>query len=145
MSRPEFVRYSNSKLANVLYTDELARRLKGSGVTTYSLHPGVIKTEIGVDRNSGKSASVVAKLWEKIPDALNPIMFFFKTLEGGAQTTVCCAVSELIGEAESGAYFSDCEPLRIKRKELKGDFPAKFFDWSQSVVDKALGKETKEA
>lgn len=139
--KPEFVRYSNSKLANVLYTAELARRLKGSGVTTYSLHPGVIRTEIGVDRNSGKSPNFLVNLWGKIPDVLNPILFFFKTLEGGAQTTVCCAVSELIGEAESGAYFSECKPLRIKRKELKGDLPAKFFDWSQSVVDKALGKK----
>jgi NAD(P)-dependent dehydrogenase (short-subunit alcohol dehydrogenase family) len=39
--------YSQSKLANVLFTKELARRNEGSGVTAYALHPGVIHTELG--------------------------------------------------------------------------------------------------
>lgn len=38
--------YSNSKLMNIMFTRELAKRLKGTGVTTYSLHPGVIMTEL---------------------------------------------------------------------------------------------------
>ena len=39
--------YEQSKLANVLFTRELAKRLEGTGVTTYSLHPGVVMTELG--------------------------------------------------------------------------------------------------
>lgn len=38
--------YSQSKLANVMFTRELAKRLQGTGVTVYSLHPGVISTEL---------------------------------------------------------------------------------------------------
>lgn len=41
-----FSNYELSKLCNILFTIELARRLEGTGVTAYSLHPGVIKTEI---------------------------------------------------------------------------------------------------
>ena len=41
------VAYEQSKLANVLFTRELARRLKGTGVTAYALHPGVVATELG--------------------------------------------------------------------------------------------------
>ena len=39
--------YEQSKLANILFTRELAKRLDGTGVTTYSLHPGVVLTELG--------------------------------------------------------------------------------------------------
>ena len=42
-----FKSYSQSKLANVLFTKELARKGEGSGVNAYALHPGVIKTELG--------------------------------------------------------------------------------------------------
>jgi NAD(P)-dependent dehydrogenase (short-subunit alcohol dehydrogenase family) len=38
--------YANSKLANVLFTKELARQLEGTRVTTYALHPGVVNTEV---------------------------------------------------------------------------------------------------
>lgn len=38
--------YNNSKLCNILFTKELAKRLQGTGVTTYSLHPGVVRTDI---------------------------------------------------------------------------------------------------
>lgn len=49
--------YSNSKLCQILFTKELSKKLQGTGITVYSLHPGVIKTEI--HRNS-------KKLWQKI-------------------------------------------------------------------------------
>ena len=39
--------YEQSKLANILFTRELAKRLEGTGVTTYALHPGVVMTELG--------------------------------------------------------------------------------------------------
>lgn len=45
--------YSQSKLANVMFTRELAKRLQGTGVTTYSLHPGVISTELSRHLSDG--------------------------------------------------------------------------------------------
>jgi len=137
LTEPRLVRYSNSKLANVLFTKELARRLEGKGVTTYSLHPGVIRTEIGIDRNTGEHFDSFGKMLAKLPDFLNPILFFFKTLEGGAQTTICCAVSEDLG-ADSGLYYSDCEAVPVVREEMNDDFTSKFYDWSDEVIQRAL-------
>ncbi|XP_072514840.1 dehydrogenase/reductase SDR family member 13 [Salminus brasiliensis] len=91
-----FKLYSNSKLCNVLFTHELARRLENTNVTCYSLHPGAIKTEIGRHSN----------LWWKM--ALLPITtLFFLDVESGAQTTLHCALQEGI-EHLSGRYFSKC-------------------------------------
>lgn len=68
----------------------------GSGVTTYSLHPGVIRTELG------------RHFWPKIPlwkrIVYKPLMFFIKTPKEGAQTTIHCAVEESL-QNESGLYY----------------------------------------
>ncbi|CAG2225657.1 RDH12 [Mytilus edulis] len=64
--------YTQSKLCNILFTKELASRLSGTGVTTYSLHPGAIDTELGrhwridesLDKETGKYYSDCA---EKAP------------------------------------------------------------------------------
>ncbi|TWW70743.1 retinol dehydrogenase 12, like isoform X1 [Takifugu flavidus] len=89
--------YSQSKLANVLFTRSLAQRLKGTGVTAYSLHPGVVQTE----------------LWRHLG---GPEQFFLtiakpftKNSAQGAQTTIYCAVEPSL-EKESGGYYSDCAP-----------------------------------
>lgn len=91
-----FRAYCHSKLCNVLFTRELANRLEGTSVTCYCLHPGVIATEIG------RNMSWVQKL-------LYPIMskLFFLDPEGGAQTTLYCALQEGL-EPLSGRYFSSC-------------------------------------
>jgi NAD(P)-dependent dehydrogenase (short-subunit alcohol dehydrogenase family) len=84
--------YCVSKLANVLFSAELGRRLEGSGVSTYSLHPGVVDSEI----------------WRTLPRplrALNRLRLI--PAEEGAKTTLHCAVSEKAGE-ETGLYYSDC-------------------------------------
>jgi NAD(P)-dependent dehydrogenase (short-subunit alcohol dehydrogenase family) len=84
--------YSVSKLANVLHAQELARRLEGSGVTTYSLHPGVIASDI----------------WRRIPWPVRPLIKRrMDSPEQGAKTPLYCATSpELAGE--SGRYYDDC-------------------------------------
>ena len=52
--------YGQSKLANILFSKELAKRLQGTGVTTYSLHPGVIATDLGrhIEDSLGKFSFV---------------------------------------------------------------------------------------
>ena len=137
MMRPEIVRYANSKLANVLFTKELAKRLEGTGVSCYSLHPGVIKTDIGVDRNTGQDLNKDAGFFVKVLNFLNPFAFMLKTLEEGAQTTICCAVSERFA-SESGKYYSDCAATPVRRSEFNDEFAAKFYDWSSNVVQNAI-------
>jgi len=92
------VAYGRSKLCNILMAKVLAKRLQGSGVTAYSLHPGVVSTEI-FDKVGGRFA--------KFAGLLASVMA--KDAAAGAQTSLHCAVDERV-TAHSGAYFSDCKP-----------------------------------
>jgi NAD(P)-dependent dehydrogenase (short-subunit alcohol dehydrogenase family) len=92
-----FLVYAHSKLANVLFTYELARRLEGSHLTVNALHPGLVKTELY--RHFG---------------ALTPLVnmiagLFGKSLAEGAQTPIYLASSTEV-EGISGKYFIDCKP-----------------------------------
>ncbi|XP_022620410.1 dehydrogenase/reductase SDR family member 13-like [Seriola dumerili] len=108
-----FLNYSHSKLCNILFTYELAKRLQGSDVTCYSLHPGAIKTEIG--RYSG--------FWWRL--FLSPIIFlFFVDAESGAQTTLHCALEPGI-EHLSGHFFTQCSPLINIESKARDDAAAK--------------------
>ncbi|KAK7473581.1 hypothetical protein BaRGS_00035184, partial [Batillaria attramentaria] len=100
-----FTKYSITKLANILFTQELERRLKGTGVSVFSLHPGDVKTEIG--RNLHWALKLL----------LLPIIPFMRTPEIGAQTSIHCAVTEGI-EKLSGKYFIDCCPAEHKVSPL---------------------------
>src|SRR5215210_1282440 len=84
--------YSQSKLANVLFTYELARRLEGTGVTANCLHPGVVGTNLG---------SGVSGVFGFMVRALTPLM---KSPEQGAETSICLASSPEV-ESLSGRYF----------------------------------------
>jgi NAD(P)-dependent dehydrogenase (short-subunit alcohol dehydrogenase family) len=88
--------YGQSKLANVLFTYELARRLEGSGVTVNALHPGFIAT--GFARNNGAFYNLGMKL----------IGFFIRKPDQGAQTSIYLASSPQV-EGLTGKYFIDCK------------------------------------
>ncbi|XP_044728448.1 retinol dehydrogenase 11-like [Chrysoperla carnea] len=88
--------YGNSKLCTILMSKELARKLEGTNVTTNTLHPGVISTEIW--RNLPIYSKMVVLLTK----------FFYKTPKEGAQTTIHVAVSEELNGV-SGEYFQDCK------------------------------------
>ena len=91
--------YAVSKLANVLHAAELGRRLEGTGVTTYSLHPGVVATDV----------------WREIPGPLAWVMKrFMISPERGAETTLYCATAPQAAE-ESGLYYSSCRVKRMNR------------------------------
>jgi retinol dehydrogenase 12 len=83
--------YSTSKLANVLFSAELARRLSGTGITTYSLHPGV----------------VASGAWRHMPQ---PARWFYTrgmlSNEQGAQTSIYCALSSEVA-GETGLYYDE--------------------------------------
>ncbi|XP_072767480.1 retinol dehydrogenase 11-like isoform X2 [Anoplolepis gracilipes] len=95
--------YAQSKLANILFTKELAHRLKEAGIdgiNVYSLHPGVIKTELS--RHYSKTIIPGARfIFRNImgPFIKNPIQ--------GAQTTIHCAVDDKVAN-ETGLYYVEC-------------------------------------
>jgi len=93
--------YHQSKLANVLFTRELARRLKGTKLTTYSLHPGVIYTELVRHIPFFGTTELGQTIYYYLSWP------FCKDLIHGAQTQICCSVDEQMGK-ESGYYYSDC-------------------------------------
>lgn len=117
--------YRQSKLANVLFCRELAKRLQGTGVTVYSLHPGVINTELG------RHLFPTLALWQKMVAA--PFMMMIKTPREGAQTTIYCAVDEKEANA-SGLYYSDCAPKTPAPQALDDVAAKKLWDLSASMV-----------
>jgi NAD(P)-dependent dehydrogenase (short-subunit alcohol dehydrogenase family) len=90
--------YGRSKLANVLFTNELARRLAGTAVTANSLHPGVVKTGFG--RNNGGAVGAIFRLYHALAGP------FVLSSEKGAETSVYLASSP-DAATESGKYFVD--------------------------------------
>ncbi|MBM4358509.1 MAG: SDR family oxidoreductase, partial [Deltaproteobacteria bacterium] len=87
------------KLANVLFAAELARRLEGTGVTTYSLHPGVVASDV----------------WRRVPWPFRSLMKLgMITNEEGAQTTLHCATAPALA-SESGLYYDRSAPKRSSR------------------------------
>lgn len=97
--------YEQSKLANVLFTRELAKRLDGSGVTVNSLHPGIVDTELM--RHMGVFNSFFAKI------IVYPLMWpFLKTAVNGAQTSLYVALDPDL-EKVTGKYFSDCKQKEV--------------------------------
>ncbi|XP_026072500.1 retinol dehydrogenase 11 [Carassius auratus] len=119
------ISYRQSKLANVLFTRELALRLKGTGVTTYTLHPGVINTELG--RHFFPSLP----RWKRL--LFMPLFFFVKTPWQGAQTTIYCAVSESLQDS-SGLYYSDCAVKEAAPQGRDDAAARRLWDLSASMV-----------
>jgi NAD(P)-dependent dehydrogenase (short-subunit alcohol dehydrogenase family) len=91
--------YGQSKLANVLFTYELARRLEGTGVTANALHPGVIASGFGQTYPGAMSFFV---------KVARP---FLLTAEEGAKTSIYLASSPAV-EGVTGQYFSKCKPVK---------------------------------
>ena len=92
--------YGVSKLANILFSAHLAKVLAGTGVSTYSLHPGVVDTEV----------------WREVPRFIRPLLRLrgLLTPKEGAQTTLYCALHA--PASESGLYYDKCRvksPSRI--------------------------------
>ena len=93
--------YGQSKLANILFTLELARRFQGKGVTANSLHPGTVRTGYG----GGGDARGLLGFGIKIASP------FFLSAAKGARTSVYLASSPEV-EGVTGKYFSKCHPVR---------------------------------
>ncbi|XP_071795688.1 retinol dehydrogenase 12-like [Asterias amurensis] len=112
--------YGQSKLANILFSKELSKRLAGSGVSVYSLHPGSVRTELTRYFNQGLKFPL-SYIFSIITSA--PIrMLVFKSAVQGAQTSIYCSVTEELKDV-TGMYYSDCaevKPNRLAQDEESG-------------------------
>ncbi|XP_022335260.1 retinol dehydrogenase 13-like [Crassostrea virginica] len=118
--------YRQSKLANVLFTRELSRRLEGTNVTANSLHPGLVKTELS--RYLPQTVPVYLRI------LLKPFAYLLsKTSVQGAQTSIYCAVEESLANV-TGKYFSDCA-IKEESKAAQDDEAAKkLWEVSEKMV-----------
>ena len=96
--------YGESKLANILFTSELSRRLEDTGVTANSLHPGTVRTGYGGDGDARGLLGFGIKISSP----------FFLSPEKGARTSVYLASSPDV-EGVSGQYFVKCRPRQPRR------------------------------
>jgi NAD(P)-dependent dehydrogenase (short-subunit alcohol dehydrogenase family) len=109
--------YGRSKLCNILFTRELARRWSGTGVTANCLHPGFVSTRFG-DQSGGLLSLGVraAKIF-----AISP--------EKGAETIIYLASSEEVSNS-SGLYYYKCKP-QLPTKEAQSSATAQRL-WEES-------------
>ena len=86
--------YAVSKLCNVLFSQELARRTEGTGVHSYALHPGVVASDI----------------WRRVPWPVRPLVTRrMLSVDEGAATSLYCATSPSVAE-QSGLFYDKCAP-----------------------------------
>ena len=114
--------YGNSKLANILFTYELARRLDGSGVTANCLHPGVVRTRIG--RNAPPLVWLFFLVMK--PLLLSPAK--------GAATTVYLATSPEV-ERVSGKYFVKQVPQPTAARTYTEETARRLWELSEKLAD----------
>ena len=96
--------YGQSKLANILFTLELARRLEGSGVTANSLHPGTVRTGYGGDGDARGLLAFGIRISSP----------FFLSPAKGARTSIYLASSPEVAGV-SGKYFVKCRQREPRR------------------------------
>jgi NAD(P)-dependent dehydrogenase (short-subunit alcohol dehydrogenase family) len=118
-----FKAYSQSKLANVLFTRELARRVKNKGITVNCCHPGAVATNIGIDRETGFGKTVTG--------LLKP---FFQTPEQGARTAVFLATNDSVADV-SGEYFYKCKIAKSSKRSKDMELAKELFEFSSKLIN----------
>jgi retinol dehydrogenase-14 len=111
--------YNQSKLANVLFTYELARRLQGTSVTANALHPGVVRTSFGAEDPAGVQRLLVP--------LIRP---FMKSPARGAATSIHVASAPEL-EQVTGRYFANSKPKRSSERSYDEVVAARL--WQVSV------------
>jgi NAD(P)-dependent dehydrogenase (short-subunit alcohol dehydrogenase family) len=113
--------YTQSKLANVIFTYELARRWKGTGVTVNALDPGPVATNFGM--KGGGLMGVIAKIAR--PFELTP--------EKGADTVIWLASSPE-AEGRTGEYFNKRKPIRSRKESYDLELAKRLWEVSEQLT-----------
>jgi NAD(P)-dependent dehydrogenase (short-subunit alcohol dehydrogenase family) len=113
--------YGNTKLANIVFTYELARRLEGSGVTANCLHPGVIHTNL-----MSNYSKALSGLWHLL-------QWFFKQPDEGARTPVFLASSPAVAD-QSGKYYRNCAPMGTTEQSNDPVVQRRLWEVSESLT-----------
>jgi retinol dehydrogenase-12 len=120
--------YAVSKLCNVLFSQELARRLAGTGVTTYALHPGVVASD----------------MWRRVPWPVRPLVTRrLLSVTDGAKTSLYCATSPDVAQA-SGLFYDQCAERpasSVATPELGGTLWDRSEEWAGTGGTGAGGDE----
>ncbi len=114
--------YSQSKLANVLFTRELARRLHEKGILVNCCHPGAVATNIGVSRDTGFGKTITGML--------KP---FFQTPEKGARTAVYLASAKEVAGI-TGEYFYRCRIAKSSKRSKDAELAKRLFAFSEQLA-----------
>ena len=114
--------YSQSKLASLMFTNELARRLEGTGVTATSVHPGVVRTNFGSEDQ--------AWFFAVISSVVRPLL---KTPAQGAQTPVYMASSPDMDDV-TGQFFANRKPKTANKVAYDKDMAARLWRISADLV-----------
>eukprot|EP00064_Thunnus_orientalis_P022736 superscaffoldBa00007940_g22952 len=117
-----FFTYCRSKLANIYFSQELARITEGKGVTSYAVHPGFVQ--------SGWTChySILFRMLMQVV-----MWMFFVSCEVGAQTVIYCAVSDEVAK-HSGGYFVDCRPTTLRPFARDAGVAKKLWEASERLV-----------
>jgi NAD(P)-dependent dehydrogenase (short-subunit alcohol dehydrogenase family) len=121
-SYSSFGPYGNSKLANILFTTELARRLEGTGVTVNALHPGLTSTGFG-QNNPGFIMKIMGVL----------IPLIARSPEKGAETSIYLASSPEV-QSITGKYFVDCKVTQPAPQANDGAVAKQLWDVSAEML-----------
>jgi NAD(P)-dependent dehydrogenase (short-subunit alcohol dehydrogenase family) len=130
---PSWRSYNESKLANILFAYELARRLEGTGVTANCLHPGLVATHAGMDVRGPlglffrRYRDAVVRFWLKLPNT------FLLTPEQGAETTIYLASSPEV-EGISGRYFDRKIEKRTSRRSYDRSLAQRLWQVDMKIV-----------
>lgn len=114
--------YSQSKLANVLFTRELALRLKSKGIIVNCCHPGAVATNIGISRDTGFGKTITGML--------KP---FFQTSEQGARTAIYLAASKDVADI-TGEYFYKCKIAKSSKRSKDMKLAKELFEFTEQIV-----------
>jgi retinol dehydrogenase 12 len=122
--------YGDGKLANILFTKGLCKRMEGKSVTSYSLHPGVVNSNFGANF-TGFSKFIT-----------NLFRFLMITPEKGAKTSLFLATTDLGNiKNNSGEYFDKSQVKATKHKDITEENIERFWQKSSDVVNGVTGNK----